>query len=340
MNEIIDALKEVLDKYDRKTKPITESEFSHEILSLRNEKDTSEPPMQWIAEAMAFDFYENHQGSGWGTYYGPMFVFNNDDGTATESPSITKVTEQMIGYWSGRAQTAKHPVLRARYADLVWDFSKVVTKKSPDYKVAQIAIDSIIEITQRNCYKPEVNVIKKLRRALSLAITLNDSTRIEKLTGAIIAYEDSVTEDSKLGLWGFSYDLLFENDKVKLTADQVQKMIRDLEGHLLRASQPAKPEEIDPWAVEAAALRLAKHYRKIRHGEDTKRVMVAVGNAFMQASSKASALQTSAWLQRVYTTFREFGLVDEAEEISIKLELIKNHPFLQDCLFLDLLIGE
>jgi hypothetical protein len=233
--------------------------------------------------------------------------------------SIKKVIEQIINYWTDRAKTAKHPVLRARYADLVWDFQKVVTSGSPHYSIAHIVIDSTLEIAQRNCYTPEVNVIRKLERALSLACALNDNSRIEKIAETTIAYEDAITDDSKLGLWGFSYDLLFENDKVKLTADQKQKLIDDLEGHLTRVSEPANKDEIDPWAVEAAALRLAKYYRKIGRGEDTKRVVVAIGNAFIQASSKASALQTSAWLQRVHTTFKEFGLSDEAEKISIKL---------------------
>lgn len=316
MNEIIEALKEVLDKYDRETKPITESEFSHEILSLRNEKDTSEPPMQWIAEAMAFDFYENHQSSGWGTYYGPMFVFRNNDGTATESPSITKVTEQMIGYWSGRAQTAQHPVLRARYADLVWDFSKVVTKKFPHHTMAQIAIDSIVEIAQGNYHKQKSNVIKKLERALSLALSLNDTDRINKVRDIIITYEDSVTEDSKLGLWGFSYDLLYDKEKVKLTSAQSQKLIDDLEEHLSRASQPVKPEDNDPWATEASALRLAKHYRKIGQDEDVQRVIMVLENTFIQASSHASALQASGWLQHVHGILLEHGISGEVEKVS------------------------
>jgi hypothetical protein len=321
MTEIIDALTEILGKFDQETKPISERDVSKAIYSARDPKDLSEPPMQWVAEAMAFDFYEGYhdQTTGWGTYYGPMFVFDNGDGTFTESPSVKKVTEQIIRYWTDRAKTAKHPILRARYADLVWDFQKVVTNESPHYSTAQIVIDSIIEIAQRNCYKPEVNVIRKLERALSLASALNDNSRIKKVADTTIAYEDAITDDSKLGLWGFAYDLLFENDKVQLTADQKQKLIDDLEGHLLRASEPTNKEEIDPWAVEAAALRLAKYYRKVGRGEDTKRVIVAVGNAFIQASSKASALQTSAWLQRVHATFKEFGLSDEAEKISIKL---------------------
>ena len=309
MTEITDALTDVLGKFDQETKPISERDVSKAIQSVRD-RAPSELPMRLLAEAMAFDFQENYRDriTGWGTYYGPMFVLSNEDGTAIEWPSIKKVSDQIIDYWTDRAKTARHPVLRARYADLVWDFQKVVTNESPHYSTAQIVIDSIIEIAQSKCHTSKVNVKGKLGRALSLAITLNDSNRIKKVADATIAYEDAIADDSKLGLWGFSYDLLFENDKVELTADQKQKLLDDLEGHLLRASEPPKKEGVDPWAVEAAALPLAKHYRKVGRGEDTKRVIVAIGNAFLQASSKASALQASAWLQRVYTTFKEFGL--------------------------------
>jgi len=321
MDKIVDDLVKALGTVEQETKPISERDVSKVIYSLRDSEDPSEPPMQWVAEAMAFDFFEGYhdETTGWGTYYGPMFVLNNQDGTATESPSIKRVTREIINYWIERAKTAKHPVLRARYADLVWDFSKVVIDESPHYSIAYIVIDSIIEMAQRNCYAPQVNVIKKLERALSLAIMLNDNRRIEKVADTTIAYEDAITDDSKLGLWGFYYDQLFESDKVKLTDSQKQKLVDDLEGHLSRASQPTDKEKIDPWAVEAAALRLAKYYRKVGRDEDTKRVIVEVGNAFIQASSNASALQTSAWLQRVYATYKEFGLSEEAEEIAIKL---------------------
>ncbi len=323
MSEIIDALLSVLGKFDQETNAISERDVSKAIQSVKDQS-LSEPPMRLIAEAMAFDFWENYrnQETGWGTYYGPMFVFSNADGTTTEWPSIKKVTEQIINYWTDRAKTAKHPVLRARYADLVWDFQKIVTNESPHYSIAQIVIDSTIEIAQGNCYAPEVNVIRKLERAMSLACTLNDNIRIQKVADATMAYEDAIVDDSKLGLWGFSFDLLFGNDKVNLTDDQKQKLIGDIEGHLLRASEPINKGEIDPWAVEAAALRLARYYRKVGRGDDTKRVILAVGNAFIKASSKASALQTSAWLQRVYATFKEFGLSDEADEISIRLREI------------------
>ncbi len=323
MTEIIRVLMGVLGEFDQEIKSISERDVSKAIQSIKD-PNLSELPMQLIAEAMAFDFWENYrnQETGWGTYYGPMFVFSNAEGTATEWPSVRKVTEQIINYWIDRAKTAKHPVLRARYADLVWDFQKLTTKEAPRYSMAQIVIDSTVEIARRNYHSHPVDVIKKLERALSLAIALNDGDRIQEVADATIAYEDAVTDDSKPGLWGFAYDLLFDNDKVKLSAVQRQKLIADLEGHLQRASDSSDNKEIDPWAVEAAALRLAKHYRKIGNKEDTKRVIMAIKDAFMKTSAKASALQASAWLQRVYATLKEFGLSDEAEKISVQLREI------------------
>ena len=324
MSKTINALTGVLAGFDQKIEPLSESDVSKAVYLVRDQEDAAEFAMQWVAEAIAFDFCEDYQNqaTGWGTYYGPMFVSSNEDGTAIESPSIKKVTKEMIEYWTERAKITKHPVLRARYADLVWDFNKVVTNEPPHYSIAHIVIDSIIEISQGNHHTRKTSIIKKLKRALNLAILLNDSSRAERIRDAIIDYEDSITQDSKLGLGGFAYDFLFENDRVELTGEQKQKIINDLEGHLLRASQSANKKEIDPWAVEKAALRLAKYYRKVGRDEDTKRVIIAMGDTFIQASSEAAALQASAWLQRVHATYKEFGLTDEAEEISIKLREI------------------
>lgn len=83
MSDIINSLKEILGNYDQKTESITEEEIQQAIQSLRDPQDSSEPPMEWVAEVMAFGFFEDYksQETGWGTYFGPMMVLKNDDGT-------------------------------------------------------------------------------------------------------------------------------------------------------------------------------------------------------------------------------------------------------------------
>lgn len=321
MDEILNALKKALTEFDQELRPLTESKVSQALQALKELKDSPNPPVEWRAEVMAFDFMEDYrnQYTGWGTYYGPMFVRNNNDGTATEYPSISKVIEQVIQYWSERAEASKHPVLRVRYADLVWDFGEIVTKKPPSYVFARAVVDGVIEIAQRNLHENKSSTIKKLERALSLALSLNDMTRIENVRDTIIGYEDSVAQNDKAGLWGFAFDLLMENDRVALTVEQKSKLIEDLEERLRRASQPTLSGESDPWLVDASALRLAKYYRKTGRTEEVKRVLNVLGDAFMKASLNASALQASGWLDRVYRVLREYGLVDESEKIAIKL---------------------
>lgn len=321
MDEILDALKKALADFDQELRPLTESKVSQALGTLKELKDNLNPPMEWSAEVTAFDFvegYGNHY-AGWGTYYGPISTWKSNDGTVAEYPNISKVTEQVIQYWSERAKASKHPVLRVRYADLIWDLSEIVTKKPPSYVFARAVVDGVIEIARRNLHENKVSTIKKLERALSLALSLNDMTRIENVRDAIIDYEDSVAQDDKPGLWGFAFDLLMDNDKVNLPVEQKTKLIADLEGHLQRASRLTISGDGDPWLVDASALRLAKYYRKIGRAGDIKRVLNMLGDAFIRASLNASALQASGWLERVYGVLREYGLVDESEKIAIKL---------------------
>ena len=132
---------------------------------------------------MVFDFTENYPDdkSVWGTYFGPMFVLPNKEGKMVEYPSIQKITPEILSYWEKRAKESKNPVFKQRYSNLVWDFSEKVTSKKPHYSIAQIFIDSVIEIAEKDLHKYNTDVIEKLERALSLGLSVNDKERINKL---------------------------------------------------------------------------------------------------------------------------------------------------------------
>lgn len=316
------VIAEFVDNLDFLSVPFYEHQVSGAANSFIKEKNLENLPFEWLAEAIAFDFVPNYsnKNTGWGTYYGPMWVMPNEDGMATESPSIRLVTPKIIDYWEKRSRTAKHPVLRLRYADLVWDFSKTVAQKAPHFSIAHVVIDSTIEIAKNKCHKFETDIITKLERALSLAIQINDTQRVERLRDAIIEYEDNIAEDTKAGLWGFSFDLLI-NRKVPIGNGIEDKLIGNLEHRLVRLADPAHKENLDPWAAEGAALRLAKYYRSAGQNEDAKRVLLKFGTAFEVAIESAAPLQASAWLQHVHSVYFEYGgLRDEAEKLAVKIK--------------------
>jgi len=313
-----------VDTLDLLTDPFAEHKISGAVNSYIKEKGIKELPHQWIAEAMAFDFVQNYQNeeTSWGTYYGPMMVWNNDDGTASESPSIKLVTQEILRYWEERSKQAEHPILKLRYADLVWDFSKHITGKSPHFLLAHTIIDSTIAVATQGRHKSGTDVITKLERALLVALSINDSERVEKLRDTIIQYEDSIAEDMKPGMWGFAFDLLLKNKKIPISEEIKQKIIQDLEDRLSKLSDTSNKNNLDPWAAEAAALRLAGYYRILNQKESIRNVLLKFGTAFEVASEDASALQASGWLQRVHSVYINYGLREEAEKIAIKLKEI------------------
>ena len=324
MNNSETSISEMVDNLDLLSEPFTEHKINAAVNSFIKEQKLKDIPPLWLAEAMAFDFVQNYQNAetGWGTYYGPMMVWNNENGTATESPSIKLVTPEMIYYWEERSKSAKHPILKLRYADLVWDFSKTIINKPPHFSVAHTIIDNTIEIAKQNFHKYETDVITKLERALVVAISINDADRINNVRDITIQYEDNISEDQKPGLWGFSFDLLLKNKKVPIPNETKEKIILDLETRLAKLSDTTDKTNLDPWAAEAAALRLAQYYRSLNQKENIERVLLKFGNTFEVASEDASSLQVSSWLQRVHSVYLDYGLREEAEKIAIKLKEI------------------
>lgn len=211
MEDLLVRLRALLSQYDGSSQPTSETKIYAAIKRLRDGDDQGPPPMEWLAELIAFAFDEDgrDQDTGRGTCFGPVTRCVTGDGTAIEFPSIKDVTPEMVQYWTDRARQARHPIMRARYANLVWDLAKIVTGNRPDFRMAQGAVDAIIEIARSDCHECQSDVIDKLERALSLALSLNDASRIESVRDAIIEYEDRVAVDGKPGLWGFSYDLLY-----------------------------------------------------------------------------------------------------------------------------------
>jgi len=317
MSDCLKKLKKLLDELDTLTEPVAEYEISGKLGTLRKECKKN-PPEELFAEIIAFDFAEDYsdQKFGWGTYFGPMIVVPQKNGTVMKYPNICDITPAIIEYWSKRVKEVKNPILKARYANLVWDFSKKVTRRQPEYSIAQIAIDSIIEIAQKGLHKYKTEVIKKLGRALFLALSLNDKNRIERVKNTIIHYEDKIAEDNKPGLWGFSFDFLLKNKKILLNPEEKIKIINDLEQRLDRLS---KAKDLDPWSAESAAFRLADYYNRSNRKEDANRVILKFGKMFEMKAETAAAFQAAVWLKKLYSIYLQYRLKKEADRIVIKL---------------------
>jgi hypothetical protein len=272
-----------------------------------------------LKELIAFSFGEHNEKDelGWNTYFSPGMIWYDGEKTLV-TPDISQVDADAIDYWKKRANETSNPLLKARYAGLVWDMEKKITNQKPSINYAIANIESLIILSDANRYKYDVSVKDKLERALSLASSINKPELIESTRKAILAYEDKIAIDDKPGLWGFSYDYLVDNKKSLLTEEEEANIISSLESRLERLTEC---ENSDTHAAEVAATRLAAYYQKRSKPDDARRVMLQLGKAY-EADKDPSVLNRSGRLEHLHKLYVHYKLHEDAKALLIKLRAI------------------
>ncbi len=314
------SLQNILSQYDS----IDKKDFDEHIVeaslrSLSTSDNIQETDPELFTEIMAFRFYENSTKNDWGTYFGPMVVWNNDDGTVIESPSLSVVTESIIKYWEKRGLESVNPILTARYLGLVWDFHYKICDSIPSYTIGTAYIQSLLKIANEDYHKREVDVIEKLKRALTLSISFNNLELINDCKLAIISYDKRHSVDSKPGLWARAYDLLIDNKKLHLTEEEEGSLILELENKLARMTSG---EKVDIWGADIAAERLANYYKKKNQQDQLYRVLTTILDAYEKTMNEKTSMQVSAGLEHLYKLFIKFNFKEEAEKILLELRAL------------------
>jgi hypothetical protein len=318
-----EAVRVVLDKFDSATETFFEVAVADALRPLPAEIPPStqiERDICW-AESAAMTFYRRADGeaSVWDTTYGPMMSATRDDGTPFYSPDIAEANLDTIEYWKRRGGEANHPILRARYSDLVWDFSRVIAKQKPDVSFAKAAVDAYVEAAKLS-YKILVQPIHYLERALELAISIGDDERTQTVVDAMFVLYERVAKPELAGSWPFLFDNLLDNKKIALTEEQQKRIIHSLEEILGKSTDRTVPKEFNPWGAQAAAERLAGIYRKSGAKEEIPRVIRSYGMAFEKLAKEASPTLAVGWLQPVYEAYRNAGMKENAERVQVASE--------------------
>jgi lysyl-tRNA synthetase class 1 len=176
----------------------------------------SQPPERRSLEVLADSIglrlgVDDEGGTSWGTRFGPWATFGQGE-TAIEVPARTEITADLIEVWERRARAARHPVLRARYADLVWDLSPLVRKTRPSVEFPRMVIDAVIGGLREGVLGWEVEAYRSADRALDLAKSINDPARAETVERALLAYERTHAKDRLAGTWGKSFELVLSGE--------------------------------------------------------------------------------------------------------------------------------
>ncbi|MGA9885225.1 MAG: DUF4209 domain-containing protein [Candidatus Acidiferrales bacterium] len=313
--------REVLIRFDGRTEPHQEVEIAEALSAVRRTQgDLNEEDWKgFLAEWSAFMFSEKRQKDGaWGTYFTPMMSYKDSHDRDVHSPDIKKLDADTLAHWEARAKEGKNPVMRARYADLVWDLKSAITGEKPDAEFARIAIDSYLEAADRRFFPMEMFAINWIGRAFDLALSINDTNRVKRVADFMFEFYDRISQTKLAGTWLFLFDNLYGSKGV--TAEQQARVIENLEIMFARVTD-TRPNEsgvyetLDPWSAESAAERLVRHYRGTGDKANVERAIRASGKAFEHIARQANPMMAMAWLEPVIERYEREGLKKDAEDL-------------------------
>lgn len=265
----------------------------------------------------AFDDGENP----WQSFFRPISSMSNDQGEVRYFPDITEADSAAIAHWADRARNLTHPALKARYADVVWEFERLITKaKRRTPEMAQIAIDGYIDAVNKGLYKDSHSAFTYAQRAVDLAANFNDSVRLERARSALIALHTLVMAEDTSYLRMRAFDHLIDHKRAGATSAEIESLVRDLETVLAHAADAANPKRFDPHTTRDAAQRLVRYYTAKGLPDETKRLGAVVGKAFEFVAGQGDAMLAATFLQDSMEAYKKAGLPEDAERIRVALE--------------------
>ena len=201
--------------------------------------------------------------NGWPGYFQP---FLRMEGKECPGYGLAKVSS--LRYWDKRSRETSQPLLRARYSDLIIDFSQALTGKGAHNEVRKRYINAVLELASTTTVDNWHQTQTLLRRALRHAGPLHDNSVWVSLGEAVLNV-DEIMEADMGHLPTFSLKLL-SNKKISLDEQTEQKILAKFKAAL---DLPQVGDTADFWRAHKALKCLAEHYKASTH-RDTRLALI------------------------------------------------------------------
>jgi len=277
-----------------------------------------------MAEIYAFKFQTMSLSdrAPWDSYFGPMAVFARDDGTVVYVPDAADVDWEVIRYWSERSEAARHPVLKARYADLWWEMGRFWNRTHADgprvavnNATAKRAISAYLESVATGVVESDHQAWRFLGRATELSLRIKDASLAEAAKTAAFTYERQQAATGKPTMWWQLDDLVWNHRELEVSDAEHRELIHSLEAALVRYSNAANPQTFDPHHALSIADRLRRRYAKSDQRQASENALRTAGAAFETMAAGAAALTATAWLQELLIRYRDQGMNGDASRV-------------------------
>ncbi|NKM26780.1 DUF4209 domain-containing protein [Rhizobium laguerreae] len=314
--QIPDTIEAVIAEFDGRAEPFDTHTLQSALSRARTALVDKTASSDAWADLVAFAVQAEQEDSPpWNTYFGPMGSGTDSDGKVVYFPDIRQLTPDIVDHWEQRADAIMHPIMKARYADLVWDLSRNAANRRPDVRFARVAIESYIASVADGRNADDHDDVEALKRALQLATSIRDNENTEIVKDMMIALFH--VEVEKDGWWQHLYEALTTNRKSGLTPDQKRVLIAGLEKALARF---IADETLNPHGAERVASHLLPFHSAAEDFDSVMRVGLAVSEAFEKIAANGSRLQAMAWLETAAEFARRAGDGERLKRLRVERE--------------------
>jgi hypothetical protein len=247
----------------------------------------------------------------WDMYWQPMGSATDKAGKYHYFPDVADVDSEIIEQWSARAQTTRHPLLRARYADLAWEvtyYRRKELERRPDVAMPRTAIDGYLDATEATLFIDDIYAWNYVERAIELAASIRDQGRLQRAKAMLFKFRAACeSRDPRYAFWRF-HEIAWSHARVLgLTDTERAEIVHVLESQLDLRSRIENPQTFDPHLARTAAdaLRLWRGFAGDKAAAD--RAALKAGEAFEAAASQANGLIAITWLSEQLTRYRQLG---------------------------------
>lgn len=275
------------------------------IGTLRGEffQDAEVPAGSLRWELIAFSLYLSHKETHWGTWIGPSLSAESESGERVDSPSLPSITKDCLDYWQQRMSLSTHPLMRARYADAVWELSGPAIGAAPPIEAARIAIDGYIDAVINDRIEPRGWHKEVVQRAINLALSIGDTARLRKIVDDLVSYAAD-GQDQKVIEWRERdlFHLLTSLSKKHWFRDVLDKLAERISSRIATVGEGIGKQ----WSSHILSVPLAEYYWKTDRRELAQSVIHTHGNIVRQEAATAHPMMATGWLEQLFGVLQRF----------------------------------
>jgi hypothetical protein len=306
----------ILDKYNEPDlKNIGYEDIIMDLNSVASEEQERDT---YAFEQLAFRLQPQHGENPWGNYhYGPQFTFRAANGAPVFSPAFAEVTKEAVEYWNDRISECNNPLLKLRYATLVWDFQPSICHKQNNGNLYNIIVDAALDVCNGDYFKHPVLTVNMLEWLF--AFTRNREDSLAKVKTAYADFEKRHSVDGAIRYWASRFQIMLDNKKC-FSEDEKEKLVAEHEARLSRLANPGEDLPLNPWTVKAQACLLADYYTSKTEKEEVKRVLAVMEKSFHDYKGAMAGMQYAGILENIQHLYRHYNLDSEAKRMMVDVQ--------------------